>query len=1834
MELQDKSRQELIDEIEMLRNTIARLQSDTHEHETRNVTDDRLQTLIKSINEAIYEIDKDGTVLYISPTITKITGFRPDEITGRKLYELLGETQVFFKKRVELLIEHKTHSREVLVKDKYGIAKWIRFSTNAIFENGEYTGATGTMVDVTDKKLMEIELQRSEALYSSILNVSPDAIILTDMSGYINYISPSVYKIYRSDKAEDYLGRYVFDFMKPDERQRAMLNTRLRLQGQHVGIMEYTGIRLDGSEFIFDVDSEIIRDRSGNPESILYIIRDITERKNTEKALRESEQKYRNIFETVQDAYYEATIDGILLEISPSIRNISRGIFTREEYIGQSFLRFYADINERTQLQQELFSKGKVVDYEITFCKDNIIIPVSVSTTLQCDSEGNPSKIIGSIRDISSRKEAEKQLHESEERYRAFFEKNKSIILIIDTETGNLKDANDAAAEYYGWTKEELCKMNISQINMLSEEEIREKMDQTKLSNSKLHYFKHRLKDGSIRDVEVYAGPMEFDNHVHLYSIIHDITERKQFEEKLKDSEARFRMIFDNVFDGICIIEENPDPAKRKLIDCNEQYAAMAGRSKKELLETGYIYALTKPIDSNTNKSRIKGLAEQTAYHGSFKWLRPDGHDNLIQYIARPINWEGKSYSIGIDRDITEYKQRETQLRKLSQVVEQSPVSIVISNTEGDIEYANPKACETTGYSQEELLGKNPRILQSGEMPKDDYIKLWKEITSGKVWHGTFHNKRKNGEFYWEASTIAPIFDASGEITNYVAIKEDISDKKKAEEELLKFRTISDMATYGSSITSLNGTVLYLNDAFAEMHQLNKNEVIGKDISVFHNEDQLKRVSELLEQLKTTGKFSAEEVWHVRSDGSVFPTLMNGVLIYDEKNQPAFFSATATDITDIKNAEKKLRESEYNLNHAQELALMGSWKLNLITGESIWSANQYRLLGLEPFCNIDKDTYFESHIHPDDKWIIEPENLKIRDNEIVDGKTSFRFMMPNGSIKWIWNSVVPVIEDGKLVALNGTHVDITTQKLAEEALKQSESDLNFAQQIAKMGSWKLSLTTGEASWSENEYRLWGLQPFEDIDIRSYFSSHIHPDDAHLQDDIYRRIMSEKKDVSAQFRFIMPDNSIKWIQGDVSPIIVDDKIVSMIGTHLDITENKKTNEQLSILSLAVTQSPVGVVITDTNGYVEFVNPAFEKMSGYALKDIIGQNTRILKSGKNTVDVYKNLWETITSGMPWETEWINKRKNGEYYWESISITPIVNEVGEITNYLAVKQDVSERREFEDKILNLNNSLEQKVEERTAQLEKSNDALSTEILERKRIEKELAKREFQYRSVVENIHEIIFQTDMDARLVFLNKSWEVITGFSIDESLGRQTFDFVASDNRQHNVNLFNTLISGQKEYVRDEIIFVAKNGSHLLFEVFGRIAYNPQNQITGVYGSLRDITEEKKAAQEIMKARNEAEKANLAKSEFLSRMSHELRTPMNSILGFAQLLEMGDLTQSQKKGVNHILHSGKHLLNLINEVLDISRIESGRLSISLEPIHLKPVLIEMVDVLQPLAIANSVNLSFDYIEDDSIYIVCDQQSLKQMLLNLLNNAIKYNKPGGYVNVSAYIKDNKKDIRIKITDSGIGIAASDLEKLYVPFERIGAEKTQVEGTGLGLAVVKKLVEATGGQIGVESIPGEGSTFWIEFRLTENQMNALKVNQLVNNNIIEAEHTGKILYIEDNRSNVELMEQILSSQRPGINLYTETSGKAGLERAGQILPDLILLDLNLPDMHGREIKKILSADASLCDIPVVVVSADAMEKQVQELLRLGAKTYITKPLDLNTLLDVIDKFVTSKNK
>jgi PAS domain S-box-containing protein len=494
----------------------------------------------------------------------------------------------------------------------------------------------------------------------------------------------------------------------------------------------------------------------------------------------------------------------------------------------------------------------------------------------------------------------------------------------------------------------------------------------------------------------------------------------------------------------------------------------------------------------------------------------------------------------------------------------------------------------------------------------------------------------------------------------------------------------------------------------------------------------------------------------------------------------------------------------------------------------------------------------------------------------------------------------------------------------------------------------------------------------------------------------------------------------------------------------------------------------------------------------------------------------------------------------------------------------------------------------------------------------------------------------------ITFWNKGAEELYGWGPNEAIGRDPGELLQSELPEKREDIVTVLRAvGRWE---GEIIQTTKAGKRIHVAMRWALQKDSAGWPDAVIEIGRDVTADKVAAAELREARDVAEQASQAKSEYLSRMSHELRTPLTAILGYSDLLEMREPREDQTEAIAAVQEASGHLLSLVNDVLDIARIESGRESFALEPVALEATVEECVRLVAPSALSRHITITRSLGACAGDYVLADRQRFVQSLLNLLSNAVKYSGNEAHISVDA-VRERisgesanghaeavpKGDfIRLAVRDTGPGFTDDEKARLFQPFERLGAERTTVPGTGLGLALTRKLVQGMHGTIGVESERGVGSTFWI--RLTRSPMGAPKPRVRrkppVASPVIACERT--VLYVEDNLATIGLMEEVFS-MRPQIHLLTAMQGGLTLELAREHHPDLIVLDLHLPDIQGNEVLAQLRADPRTAGIPVVMCSADATERRRKQLIAAGAHAYLTKPVKVQRFLRMLDEVLAS---
>lgn len=1479
------------------------------------------------------------------------------------------------------------------------------------------------------------------------------------------------------------------------------------------------------------------------------IIRDISERKQNEILLKQSELKYRSIFENIQDVYFEGGMDGIFTEVSPSISTLTHGQYCREDLVGKHASFIYVTQDDRENYRNKLLKEGVLKDYEIDLLnKNGELIPVAVNASVIKDENGKPYKIVGSIRNISERKENEKLLKQSELKYRDIFKNLQDTYYEVTTE-GIIAEISPSVhlLSKGQYRREDLIGRKVEELYAVSEE--RELFFTELIAKGKVSDYEVLLrnKDNSTVPVAITATFEKNEEGIpaKIVGNIHDISERKKAQQIIQEQNQRLNAVIEAIPDLIFVMDrqgtylEYYASANEELILANEQIV----NSNLRDAFSGKEYEKHKQKLDECFQG-----GELVTYEYS---VLMNGHENFYEARLKQIS---ENKALAIIQNITEKYIQNQEIRKLLMTIRQSPVVTVITDLDGNIEYINPAFEEVTQYNYDEVIGKNPRILKSGNTDPEKYKEMWRSITHGMAWRGEWQNRKKNGELYWEEVYIAPFADERGVLTKYLAVKLDITNRKKAEQQILELNRNLEKKVEERTLelSKINRQLLY---------QIEEEQKIQKELQ--RNQTLLETMSDA-----STLGFIVVDVL----DG-VIPYInkrsleMGGVLEMEAMIRERDF--TLHEIVSIvekalarpEDFNEKIRflfNPEYNEDSSMELDFAGNRVIHMFSTVLRTENGEYygRLFMLDDITEAKKEADFQRELLD-----LSTQLTGIPFEKIVPSiQTALQKI---GSIMHADRAYIFEYDTSDKASISNTYEWVAEGISAE---KQNLQNMHAGQYT----HWFGELEAGKNVVIPNGTDL----PEEWQEVRELI------DHQKIKSLIEIPLLSENTLIGcAGLDFVKDYREIQ--EDELKNLKLWSAMLAALLNNLKLGELLEQSRQN--YSTFFNTIDDFLLILDTTGNIVHVNETVVNRLKYKPEELIGNSVLMLRPAARREEAQKIL-QLISEGKASECSIPMEAKDGRQMMVETRVKK--GKWNGLESFFVVSKDISDIKLSEEKF--------SKAFHSSIALMAISETSSMKILE-------------------------------------VNQTWLHVLGFEKEEVIGKTPGDLnIIPDDEK--VRRILGLIK-ENEVVRgQELTILTKTGEVRtgLFSTEIILIGNKESTLS----ILVDITERKKMENELQLARLGAEKANAAKSEFLSRMSHELRTPMNSILGFSQLLEKSELNAKQLKAAGHIRKSGRHLLNLINEVLDISRIEAGRMHLSLEPVSLASLIEQSVELIRPQAIERNISIQISLNPKAPEFINADVQRMKQVMLNLLSNAIKYNSEGGKILIeSEKIKDEGSErTRINIRDTGAGITQDDISKLFTPFERIGAERTPTEGTGLGLSVTKKLVEAMKGRIGVESKLGEGSTFWVEMKSSAGQeMDTVDAKEEVK---VDAAipHSGMIVYVEDNPSNIELLENVICEFREGILLKTISDGSLAFEFIIQNKPDLIILDLNLPGLDGDYILESIRKDKRTKNIPVVILTADAMPERLETLMSKGADNYLTKPIDIEVFLHILDNFLTSK--
>ncbi|WP_394752843.1 PAS domain S-box protein [Crenothrix sp.] len=1117
---------------------------------------------------------------------------------------------------------------------------------------------------------------------------------------------------------------------------------------------------------------------------------------------------------------------------------------------------------------------------------------------------------------------------------------------------------------------------------------------------------------------------------------------------------------------------------------------------------------------------------------------------------------------------------------------------VLATDLEGRVNLLNPVAEQLTGWTQTEATG----------LAVEDIFQIIDEKTrqpaiisiKSALAYGTIQGKSahklliaRDGKEYAIADRCTPIRDRDAKVVGAVLVFHDVTEENTAQEAL---RQSEARLNFTLQMTHTGGWELNLLDGLAQ-RTLEHDHIFGYDCSLPHWTYDIFLQHVLPEDRAEVDRGFREATaarmnWNFecricRVDGKVRWILVSGQHQNDKAGNPSRLVGIVQDITERKQA---VEDSLRFFTLSQEPLCIAGFDGYFKTLNKAWEKRLgYTIAELlaKPFIEF---------VHPDDREATQAEVQKL-----INGGHSpnfqNRYLCKNGTYRWLSWSVTTVIREQLFY---GSARDITTRKHTEIEQKKLSQRTLLALDAGCLGEWSWEAASNKVMLSPTAAKIFDLPAGVPV-TREQMRYQLSAEAAEYARKAWDQALIEHTPYNNEYRLIRDTGEHYWVsmtgRGNYAE---DGTLIGMNGVAQDITERKLSEATKLRLAAIVESSDDAIISKDLHGIVTSWNAGAEKMFGYSAAEMIGQSILKLIPPLRHGEENVILNEVYCGRNVQNFEMVRLHKNGTSIHISATVSPIRDESGTIIGASNVAHDITEIKRRED-----------------------------QVRESERL----------FRAMIDALPIAIYTTDAQGLLTYFNPVAVQFAGRVPELGVDRWCVSakLFHVDGRPFPLDECEMAIALKqgKAIEGADVIAERPDGTRIMFTPYPTPLFDSAGNLVGGINMLMDITQRRQDEQELTQAKALAEKANRAKSEFLSSMSHELRTPLNAILGFSQLLEASDpsLTATQMQRIRQIIKAGWYLLELINEILDLSLVESGKISLTLEAVSLLDIMHECEAMIEPQAQQKNIQLTV-HPYDCGLFVYADRTRLKQALINLLSNAIKYNHPHGSVEVKCSPASTPNHLRISIKDTGDGLSPENIAQLFQPFNRLGQEAGTVEGTGIGLVVTKKLIELMGGSIGVESSVDVGSEFWIEVAKSVAPQDTTDCATLPEP--VPQDHamvvSSTLLYVEDNPANLLLVEHIIASH-PHLRLLSAANASLGIEIARAHLPDVILMDINLPGISGLKALKILRYDPATKHIPVIALSANAMPNDIDKGLKSGFCHYLTKPININDFMKALDE-------
>ncbi|MCL1471751.1 PAS domain-containing hybrid sensor histidine kinase/response regulator [Argonema antarcticum] len=1122
-------------------------------------------------------------------------------------------------------------------------------------------------------------------------------------------------------------------------------------------------------------------------------------------------------------------------------------------------------------------------------------------------------------------------------------------------------------------------------------------------------------------------------------------------------------------------------------------------------------------------------------------------------------------------------------------LVEEMQQGAVVLSTEGLILYCNKSFSNLLKQPLEKLIGSYFQVLISAQDTHLFQARVKQAERGERHPVELFLNTHDGLEIPVYLSINHLLLDDSP--INCIVIT-DLTEQKRHEETLQQYKRI--VSTTIDGIVLLNRNYIYqmANPAYLSWYNKPSNEIVGHSVEDIIGQERFEKFKPLLDRC-LAGEIIQFEKWFEYPDEVRKFLSVTYTPYFATERDISGVVVSLRDITKLKQAEESLQESESTLRSFFNSGAMPMGIVELHDGDILhisdnWAAAQFFETTPEAMQN-----QFASTLG------VSPSTIKrwtayYQESQQIQAPVRFEHFYETSIDRgWLSVSVCPIeVSSSGYPRFCYVAKDITTRKLTEAALARSEEQLRLTFDFTHIGTWDWNVPTNEVIWNDNHFRLLGREPQRSRDLYQLWCNAIHPEDIDRIEQALSNALLQHTDYEAEYRVIYPDGTIHWLVGKGRGVYDEaGEALRMLGVIFDVSDRKQAEQMLELQAAIARNMAEGIgLVRADNGIIVHANPKFEQMFGYDPEELNGQHVSIVNYATEPViaeEVNQAIRAAVLQRGEFTYEVHNVKKDGTPFWCSATTSVFHHpEYGDV--FVAVHQDITDRKQAEAELRELNLALENAVEG-------------------------------------------IARLDAQGRYISINRAYAQKCGYQAREMIGMEWPPTVHPEDRPKMLAAYQEMLTKGK--VEVEAKGLRKDGSTFYKQLVMISAYDSENNFVGHYCFMKDITERKQAEVELATAKESAEAANLAKSEFLANMSHEIRTPMNAILGFSELLQ-GSISDPQPRSyLNSIAASGKTLLALINDILDLSKIEAGKLELEYEPVDVQLLVREIQQILDPKAVKKNLSLLVEIDETVPKAILFDPIRLRQILFNTVGNALKFTEAGSVkISVRAQLDpsflSNRVQMEIAIADTGIGICFDQQESIFEAFKQSEGQSTRkYGGTGLGLAITKRLTEMLGGTVSLQSELSKGSAFTFIFpnlTITEIETRSLIPSKLDED--LNQFQAATVLVVDDVQYNLDLIAGYFAGSKHRL-LFAQ-DGQQAIEVAQTYCPDAILMDLWMPNMDGLQATQLLKQDEGTKNIPIMIVTA-VSRLEDEATVRSVSQGFLRKPVSRSQLVTALKQIL-----